>query len=228
MPARSDHELLQAALDLTSSLDLKSALNTFVAQACRLTGAPYGALCVLDSWGATSMLIEHRGFEYSPKVPESLKAQIPASGHLRINDRSELEEFIAQIPANTHSKITDSAEPQESLDPKIESFLGVSVPVHEQVYGRLYLIGKPGGFKDSDAEILTALAPAAGNAVENAHLYADARRTERWISASQSLTTTMLEGTDEEEALELITRTVRRVSQADTAIIVHIYFRNFF
>ncbi len=220
MSVRSDHELLQAALDLTSSLDLKSALNTFVAQACRLTGTPYGALCVLDSWGSTSMLIEHRDFEYAPKVPNSLKAQIPASGYLRINNPAELEEFIAEIPVNTHTKNTDSAELDEPLDPQIESFLGVSVLVHEQVYGRLYLIGKPGGFKDSDAEILTALAPAAGNAVENAHLYADARRTERWISASQSLTTTMLEGTDEEEALELIARTVREVSRADTAIIV--------
>ena len=87
MSVRSDHELLQAALDLTSSLDLKSALNTFVAQACRLTGTPYGALCVLDSWGSTSMLIEHRDFEYAPKVPNSLKAQIPASGAERSEER---------------------------------------------------------------------------------------------------------------------------------------------
>ena len=108
MSVRSDHELLQAALDLTSSLDLKSALNTFVAQACRLTGTPYGALCVLDSWGSTSMLIEHRDFEYAPKVPNSLKAQIPASGYLRINNPAELEEFIAQIPVNTHTKNTSA------------------------------------------------------------------------------------------------------------------------
>lgn len=199
MSARSDHELLEAALDLTSSLDLKSALTSFVDQACRLTAAPYGALSVLDTWGATSMLIEHRARDSSPALPEELIAQIPATGHLKVNDPAELDEIPA-LP--------------------FDNFLGVSVLVHEQVYGRLYLTGKPGGFTDADAEVLTALAPAAGNAVENAHLYADARRTERWISASQSLTTTMLEGTDEEEALELIARTVREVSRADTAIIV--------
>ena len=92
--------------------------------------------------------------------------------------------------------------------------------MHEQVYGRLYLCGKAGGYSSADAAVLSALAPAAGIAVENAHLYADSKRTARWISASQSLTTTMLEGADEEEALELIAKTVREVSHADTAIIV--------
>lgn len=199
MPHRNDHPLLEAALDLTSTLDLKSALRSFVDQACRLTGAPYGALSVLDTWGATTMLIEHNESGGAPRVPALLIAQIPPAGHLRVDDPSELEEVTA---------------------PDLENFLGVSVLVHEQVYGRLYLTGKPGGFTDADIDVLTALAPAAGNAVENAHLYADARRTERWISASQSLTTTMLEGADEEEALELIARTVREVSRADTAIIV--------
>ena len=199
MTDRFDHALLEAALDFTSTLDLKSALRSFVDQACRLTRSPYGALSVLDTWGATSMLIEHRDGSESPHVPAVLVAQIPPRGHLRVDDTAELEDISA---------------------PGIENFLGVSILVHEQVYGRLYLTGKPGGFTDSDVDVLTALAPAAGIAVENAHLYADARRTERWISASQSLTTTMLEGADEEEALELIARTVREVSRADTAIIV--------
>ena len=110
--------------------------------------------------------------------------------------------------------------PDLNLPADAPPFLGVSVLVHEQVYGRLYLTGKPGGYTHEDAAVVEALAPAAGIAVENAHLYADSKRTARWISASQSLTTTMLEGADEEEALELIAKTVREVSHADTAIIV--------
>lgn len=199
MTTRTDHALLKAALDLTSTLDLKSALRSFVDEACRLTRAPYGAVSVLDIWGDTSMLIEHRDVDRSPQVPAELIEQIPASGHLLVEHAASLEDLE---------------------DCEIDGFLGVSVLVHEQVYGRLYLTDKPGGFTSSDVDVLTALAPAAGIAVENAHLYADARRTERWISASQSLTTTMLEGADEEEALELIARTVREVSRADTAIIV--------
>lgn len=199
MTARNDHALLEAALDFTSTLDLKSALRSFVGQACRLTRAAYGALRVLDTWGATTLLIEHSEGVTAPAMPAEVIASIPAKGHLRLDRGATLEDSDLIVA---------------------DYFIGVSVLVHEQVYGRLYLTGKPGGFTDSDVDVLTALAPAAGVAVENAHLYADARRTERWISASQSLTTTMLEGADEEEALELIARTVREVSRADTAIIV--------
>lgn len=198
-PTHTDLTLLRAALDLTSTLDLRSALTSFVDSACALTRARHGALSVLDTWGATTLLIERHAEDPAATVPDLLVSQIPPIGHLLVNDMDELEDIAA---------------------PGVESFLGVSVLVHEQVYGRLYLTDKPGGFDESDVAIVAALAPAAGIAVENAHLYADARRTERWISASQSLTTTMLEGADEEEALELIAATVREVSKADTAIIV--------
>lgn len=198
-PTHTDLTLLRAALDLTSTLDLRSALTSFVDSACTLTRARHGALSVLDTWGATTLLIERHAEDPAPGVPDLLVSQIPPIGHLLVNDMDELEDISA---------------------PGVENFLGVSVLVHEQVYGRLYLTDKPGGFDESDVAIVAVLAPAAGIAVENAHLYADARRTERWISASQSLTTTMLEGADEEEALELIAATVREVSKADTAIIV--------
>ena len=51
MPWGSEHALVKAALDLTSTLDLRKALTSFVDQACKLTHAPYGALIVLDTWG---------------------------------------------------------------------------------------------------------------------------------------------------------------------------------
>ncbi|MDC4233118.1 histidine kinase [Actinomyces sp. B33] len=199
-PDRTDLALLRAALDLTSTLDLQAALQSFVDQACALTRAPHGALSVLDTWGATSMLIEHHDAAPLPPAPDALVSRIPRTGHLLVNTPDDIDDVV----------VPDGAP----------AFLGVSVLVHEQVYGRLYLTGKRGGFEPADAAVLAALAPAAGVAVENAHLYADSTRTERWISASQSLTTTMLEGADEEEALELIARTVREVSRADTAIIV--------
>ncbi|WP_022868000.1 GAF domain-containing sensor histidine kinase [Schaalia vaccimaxillae] len=199
-PERTDLTLLRAALGLTATLDLEAALRSFVDRACALTGAPHGALAVLDTWGATTMLIEHHDGDSSADPPAVLIHEIPRNTHLLVNSPSD---------------VTDFDVPEDA-----PAFLGTSVLVHEQVYGRLYLTGKPGGFTASDIAVLSALAPAAGIAVENAHLYADSKRTEKWISASQSLTTTMLEGADEEEALELIARTVREVSRADTAIIV--------
>ena len=52
---RMDFTLLRAALDLTSSLDLKSGLQNFVDQACALTSSPHATMCVLDTWGATAL-----------------------------------------------------------------------------------------------------------------------------------------------------------------------------
>ena len=199
-PDHTDFTLLKAALDLTSSLDLKAGLQNFVNQACALTSSPHATLAVLDTWGATTMQLEHHDSRPVPAVPDALTTAIPVASPLLVNSPADAPDL--NLPAD--------APP----------FLGVSVLVHEQVYGRLYLTGKPGGYTHEDAAVVEALAPAAGIAVENAHLYADSKRTARWISASQSLTTTMLEGADEEEALELIAKTVREVSHADTAIIV--------
>ena len=196
----TDFTLLKAALDLTSSLDLTAGLQNFVNQACALTSSPHAALAVLDTWGATTLQLEHHDSRPAPEVPEALTTAIPVASPLLVNSPADAPDL--DLPADT------------------PPFLGVSVLVHEQVYGRLYLTGKPGGYTSEDAAVVAALAPAAGIAVENAHLYADSKRTARWISASQSLTTTMLEGADEEEALELIAKTVRDVSHADTAIIV--------
>jgi len=208
---RPDFRLLQAALDLTSNLHLRPALQNFVDQACRQTGALHGALSVLDNRGETSMFLQH-GLTPDrvarmgrPPSGEELVGEIPTEGSLIVND----------IEHSGYAAASSSAG-----RPDIENFLGVPVLVREQVYGRLYLTDKFGGFDQTDAEIVTALASAAGVAVENAELYAEARNRERWIAASQNLTTTMLEGADEEEALDLIARSVREVSQADTALIV--------
>ena len=43
---------------------------------------------------------------------------------------------------------------------------------------------------------------------------------QRWNRMSQSITTALLEDTDEEEALSLIASSVRRVAEADTTLIV--------
>ena len=58
-PDHTDFTLLKAALDLTSSLDLKAGLQNFVNQACALTSSPHATLAVLDTWGATTMQLEH-------------------------------------------------------------------------------------------------------------------------------------------------------------------------
>ena len=67
----TDFTLLKAALDLTSSLDLTAGLQNFVNQACALTSAPHAALAVLDTWGATTLQLEHHDSRPAPEVPEA-------------------------------------------------------------------------------------------------------------------------------------------------------------
>ena len=200
-PERTDSRLLEAALDVTSSLDLQRILENFVERACALTGARYAGLSVLDTWGDTTMSVEFgdapAGNASPDQLPGELVERITDEGYVILNDPSLLENL-----------------------PGFENFLGVSVTFQGQVYARLFLVNRLGGFGLSALRIVQTLASAAGIAVENAHLYADARRRARWIRASQQLTTSMLEGADEEEGLTLIAQTVREVSQADTAIIV--------
>lgn len=198
----TEFQLLQAALDLTSNLHISQALENCVSQASRLTQARRGAFIVLDPWGQSAQIIEHYadgqqdGAETLPVNPELIHS-IPTDGPF----------------------IDNSVAPMQGYSP-IQNFLGVPVPLKDQVYGLLYLVDKVGGFTDSDVLLVQALASAVGVAVENSQLYSRARTRERWIAATQHLTTTMLEGADEEDALRLIAETVREVAQADTAVIV--------
>lgn len=209
----ADPSILQAVLDLTASLELDPILTTFVDQSCLLTGARWGGVAVLDTWGRTARLVGHgaRAQElHTQPLIETLTAHIPPHEPLVIPDL---------LNPNVDFELPAQPADAGSSSP-IDNFLGISLNVHEQVFGRLFLTGRVGGFTDEDVATVSALARAAGLAIENAERFAHSRNRERWISASQRLTTAMLEGTDEEEALELIAHTVRDVSHADTAIIV--------
>lgn len=200
-PTPDDLRLLRAVLDLTSNLHLRPALQDFVDRAVSLTGARHGALVVLDIWGDTAQLIEHG----SPDPAGEGRTIDPALVH--------------SIPTDA-PLILDTVTRGAAEHAPLENFLGVPVTLHEQVYGLLYLTDRTKGFTEAEVAVVSALAQAVGIAVENSQLYHRARTREKWIAASQSLTTTMLEGTDEEDALVLIAQTVRDVAEADTAIIV--------
>lgn len=198
----TDFRLLKAALDLTSTLHISSALENFVTQAARLTHAGRGVFVVLDTWGEAANVIEHFS---SPLIPG--------------------QEALPLCPQLIHAIPTDEALIENSPQchegyAQVSNFLGFPVPLRNQVYGVLCLTDKLGGFTPDDVMLVEALATAVVVAVENSQLYSEARTRERWITASQHLTTTMLEGADEEDALRLIAETVRDVAQADTAVIV--------
>ena len=207
-PARKGFtELLDAALSVADGLDLAGVLERFVAVSAELTGAGFGALNVLDARGASTTFVQ---VGVSPAVVAMLRhaphnlgvlGQIPDRGVLTLDDLTHHPAFQG-FPAG---------------HPPMGAFLGTAVRVRDKVYGYLYLAEKEGGFTDLDADIVVALATSAGVALSNAQLYADAARREHWLRAGQDITTMLLSGADEEEALARIAATAREVAGADTA-----------
>ena len=100
------------------------------------------------------------------------------------------------------------------------AFLGTAVRVNDQVYGYLYLADKADGFTDDDDEIVITLAAAAAVAIQNAQVYAESRRRERWLRASQEITMMLLSGAEQEDVLAHVAASAREVAGADTAALV--------
>ncbi len=200
-------ELLNAVLSVASDLDLTGVLERFVHLCADLTGAPYGAINVLDKRGASTTFVQTgvpaaiAAMLGHPPHKIGVLSRIPADGVLLLDDLTQHPAFEG-FPAG---------------HPPMGSFLGAAVRVREQVYGYLYLSDKPGGFTEHDASVVVALAAAAGVAVANAQLYTEAAQREHWLRAGQDITTMLLSGVDEEDALAHIAATAREVADADTA-----------
>ncbi len=205
-----NEQLLSAALELTSRLDLPAVLQQFVDTAAGISGARYAALAVLDHRGETVLFVHHGVDEETQRIlghpprGTGVLAEIPTHGALVLPEISAHPRF-GGWPAG---------------HPPMHTFLGLPLRINEQVFGRLYLADKDGGFTPEDVTSVDLLAKAAGVAIANSRMYGQARARERWLEVSQLITTTLLEGTDEEEVLPLIAQQVRDVAEADTCLIV--------
>jgi GAF domain-containing protein len=103
----------------------------------------------------------------------------------------------------------------------MRTFLGVPVRLREDVFGNLYLTEKRvgGEFTADDLVLVQALAAAAGVAIENARLFEQTRRRQRWLEASGEITTALLSGADPEEVLPQIAARARELAGADSTMI---------
>lgn len=199
--------LVDAVLEVTSEIELAAVLDRFVQVSARLTGALYGALTVIDDSGVSTAFVTTGPpgtvADVLRSAPLALGAlgAVPATGALRLTDVRDHPAFRG-IPAD---------------HPTTVPFLGTSVRVGPRVFGQLCLSEKAGGFTPADEHVAVTLAAAAGAAVTNARLYADARQRVHWLQAGQDLTTLLLEGLDDEDALERIVSTARDADHADAA-----------
>ncbi len=206
-----DRRLLDAVVSVADGLELESTLRRIVRAAADLTSAPYAALGVLGEDGL------HRAFVHTGIDPETAAriGQLPAGhgvlGHITRVGRAVRVQDLAEHPASVGFP---------SHHPMMRTFLGVPVGIGDRVVGNLYLADKPGGFTAEDEDVVVALAAAAAVAVDNAQLYEAARQREAWVGAAQEVTTAMLQGAEEEEALQLVARRAREIARACAAALV--------
>jgi signal transduction histidine kinase len=204
--------LLEAVVAVGSNLDLETVLRRIVEAATGLVGARYGALGIVGERGSLAEFI-----------PVGLDEAEIARIHHWPEGRGLLGELITHPRSLRLAEI--SADPRSSGfpagHPPMRSFLGVPVRIRDEVYGNLYLTEKQGGdqFDGEDEAVTVALAAAAGVAIENARLYEESRRRQRWLQASAEVSRRLLSGTDPGEVLDLVTQQVLEMSGADLAVL---------
>lgn len=204
--------LLDAFLDVSIGLDLGNTLRRIVEAAVELVDARYGALGVLSPRGGLSAFIHVgvdeqtvAGMDHLPEGKGVLGQLITDPRPLRITDLGTHPASVG-FPAG---------------HPAMTSFLGVPVLVRGEAFGNLYLTEKRhGDFTEEDEGVLSALAAAAGIAIDNARLYEEAETRRRWIAALADVRAALLDGKPLEDVLGLITRRVAALIDADAAFVL--------
>jgi two-component system, NarL family, sensor histidine kinase DevS len=207
--------LLQAVVAIGSHLDIASVLREIVTTAADVADARYAAIGVLD-----------------PRSERRL------SQFITVGIDADEQALIGALPSGLGvlGLLIDEPRPIRLADisahpasygfpanhPPMHSFLGVPVLVRGQVYGNLYLTEKRGGgeFTVADERLVMALATAAGLAVQNARLYAEAERRQQWLEVSRDITTMLLGGATPAEVFPQLISCVRDVADADSAFLV--------
>ncbi|MFG2090543.1 MULTISPECIES: GAF domain-containing protein [unclassified Spirillospora] len=202
------HALLEAVVSIGSDLELETVLHRIIEAATTLVDARYGALGVIGDDGerlvrfVTTGVGDEEITEIGP-WPHGhgiLGLLIKDPRPLRLPDLSEHAESYGFPPGH----------------PPMRTFLGVPIRVRDEVFGNLYLTEKAGGgeFEEEDQIVVTALATAAGVAIENARLYEETRRRERWLEASAEISTALLSGVGTHQVTALVAERARQIAGA--------------
>jgi len=200
--------LFEAVMAVGTNLDIEVVLRGIVESAVTLVDARYGAMGVIGDGDRLAEFIpvglteeQIRAIHHWPEGRGLLGALITDPKPLRLTD----------LGSNPRSSGFPAGHPP------MTSFLGVPIRIRDEVYGNLYLTEKRdgGSFDEEDEAVLVALAAAAGVAIENARLYDEARRQQRWLTASAEVTRSLLSGADVSDALALITTRALEMSGAD-------------
>ena len=153
--------LSEAVIDIAKGEDLRASLRRLIENAVAISGATYGAL---GSLGKDGNLEEFNYIGFSEESADEI-ASFPEGkgllGHLMSHPTA-----LRVNPIRSH--ISSVGFP--AGHPTMNSFLGVPIRIRDEIFGSLYLTEKRGGgdFTEEDEQLVTALASAAGVAIDNA------------------------------------------------------------
>ena len=204
--------LFSAVVAVAAGLELGATLRRIVQSAVDLVDASYGALGVLGPDGDLTEFV-HVGIDQAaqavigdlPRGRGILGLLVNHPVPIRLDDMTSHPSAVGFPPGH----------------PRMKSFLGVPVKVRGQVFGNLYLTDKRGaeGFSTADERIVTALAAAAGVAIDNARLYERSVMRERWQAAVAHMHGAVLEGADAGEVLQIGTTRAAELVHARAGIV---------
>ncbi|NUP59370.1 MAG: GAF domain-containing protein [Pseudarthrobacter sp.] len=206
--------LLGAVVSMAEDLSLEAVLDRVVQSACELVGARYGALGVIGDDQQLSHFItvgiDDDGAHPIGDLPTGhgvLGQLIREPQPLRLHDLGD-HPIAVGFPPN---------------HPPMRTFLGVPVRVRNEVFGNLYLTEKIDGpdFTAEDEDLAVALASAAGVAIQNARLYDDSNRRQRWLEAGMEVSDRLkAKPRSDTENLDMIAEQALHASSSALSLIV--------
>ena len=203
--------LLDANRSVVEELELEQVLRRIVEAAVSLVDAEYGALGVIAPDGHLEQFIhvgipddDARIIGHLPEGHGLLGAVVVAAEPIRL-ERLGDDSRSSGFPAH---------------HPVMDGFLGVPIRVRNEVYGNLYLTNPANGtFSQEDEDLVTALAATAGIAIDNARLFDETRRRQRWSAATAAVTSALL-ADDSGDVLDLVADRVASFVDADLVCVV--------
>ncbi|MEU2435491.1 GAF domain-containing protein [Streptomyces rubradiris] len=207
------HTLLEAVVSVGRELDLEQVLHGIVEAAAVLVDAEYAALGVIGTGGT--------------RLSAFITYGVDAADIARIGPYPEGHGILGELIRHPEPLRLDKLSEHPASygfppnHPPMHTFLGVPIRARDRVFGNLYLTEKRGGlrFDEDDESLLSALAVAAGVAIDNARLYEESRLRERWLAATAEVSSSLMSGADQPEALALIAERARDISGSALAAV---------
>ena len=207
--------LLRGTRAVAADLALNVVLRQIVESARELVDASYAALGVIGPDGMLAQFI-HVGIDI--ETAEQIGSLPQGRGILGLLIREPRPVRLEDLSEH------DASYGFPEDHPPMRSFLGVPIRIREEVYGNLYLTEKRDGsaFSTEDEELVVALAATAAAAIDNARLFEETTRRQRWQEATTEVTTALLSGMGAAEASRLIAERAAQLLDADRAEITDI------